>query len=103
MPLTEVDRKVLAWLRALGSEPDYTHQTNIRTYDHAARKASEVLNLAPDTIRDRLRALEQEGLVEIVPRPGHNFIYFARITDEGREELRRPDRPANVGEPLIFA
>jgi uncharacterized protein (TIGR02391 family) len=97
MILTEVELKVLKWLRALGPEPDYLHQTNIRSYDQAARKASEVLHIDATTIRDRLRALEQEGLVEIVPRPGHNGIYFARITDEGRQDLRQATRPADAG------
>jgi hypothetical protein len=101
MPLTEIDRKVLTWLRALGSEPDYTYQTNIRSYDHAARKASEVLNIPPDTIRDRLLALEQDGFVEIVPRAGHSGIYYARITDEGRHELRQPPR-GEGGSTMIF-
>ncbi len=102
MELSDVDRRILTWLRALGSEPDYMHQTNIRSYDQAARKAAEVMNLAPAFIRDRLLAFEQEGFVEIVPRPGYSSIYFARITDDGKLALRQPARDANVGEPIIF-
>lgn len=102
MDLTDLDRKVLVWLRALGSEPDYTYQTNIRSYDQAARKAAEAMELPPDTVRDRLLALEHEGLVEIVPRHGFTGIYYARITDEGRQELRRRPTVGDQGKPIIF-
>jgi DNA-binding transcriptional ArsR family regulator len=101
MALAEIDRKVLTWLRALGSEPDYTYQTNIRSYEHTARKASEVLNIPPDTIRDRLLALEQDGFVEIVRRSGYSSIYYARITEEGRHELRQPPKDEG-GSTMIF-
>src|ERR1700678_508913 len=89
MQLTDLDRTILTWLRALGTEPDYTHQTNLRSYDQAARKASEALGIAPDTVHERLRAFEQDGLVEIVSRSGFSSIYFATITDEGRHRLRQ--------------
>jgi uncharacterized protein (TIGR02391 family) len=94
---TAVDRKILTWFRGLGTEPDYLHQTNTRSYDHAARKASEVLGMPPDTILDRMLVLGQDGLVEIVPRPGYSGIYFARITDEGRQSLRKTAEPADAG------
>lgn len=102
MHLTELDRKILTWLRGLGSEPDYTYQTNIRSYDQAARKAAEALKLPPDTVRDRLLALEGEGRVEIVPRRGFSGIYYARITDEGRQELRQPSAATPEQRPIIF-
>jgi hypothetical protein len=97
MHLTDVDRKLLTWFRGLGTEPDHLHQTNTRSYDHAARKASEVLGMPPDAILDRMLVLGQEGLVEIVPRAGHKGgIYYARITDEGRQSLRHTAQPADA-------
>ncbi len=101
MDISDVDHKILIWLRGLGSEPDYTYQTNTRSYNQAASMAAAALNIASDQLRDRFEALAREGLVELVSRAGLSGVYYARITEDGREELRRPI-PLDYGAPIVF-
>lgn len=101
MDLTDVDHKLLTWLRSLGSEPHYTYKTNSRSYDQAARKAVEDLGLAPDVALTHLKALSDEGLVEIASDPRYSSLYWARITGEGLQALRQPVC-TDAGEPIVF-
>jgi hypothetical protein len=99
--LIDIDRRLLEWLRGLGNPPDYHYQTNRRSYDHAASKAAEALDLPETQLRDRFLELEKDGLVELVCRPGSSQTYYALITSDGRNELRRSIR-AEGNPPIIF-
>lgn len=104
MQIDEINRKILRWLRGLGSAPIGVTESNIHDLSQAARKAAEEFGIAPDLALQRLKELQAEGLIEIVNRPNCTGIYWTRITDDGRDSLRAAEQDAKTDDerPIVF-
>ncbi len=60
------------------------------------RELSEALAITPRTITDLVDGLERRGLVARGPHPSDRRICLIELTGEGRGELRRARRVADV-------